>query len=887
MTKLGGVDGGIAAEQEEALPPDSIGSPVLVESSNQVIAGPINLAVKTDIDRSSAPHETPTATLSSVVTTGNLERADHDELSGWAWDPARPDEPVDIEILDDDVVVLTLAADEFRLDLSEAAIGDGRHGFRVRNLTGVFPLSRHRVRVRRASDGRDLVGSPHWITRMQLDDQALAFIDGVIASSIQVSTKADDLIRPLGHLVRLLADVTNAHAALAKKGQRQSLPAVAHAAGVNLNGRAREFVLSLQTTYPPLHFEPAQQPLVSVIIPVHNRFRHTYDCLRSIRDAISESSFEIILVDDGSSDETLFCALVFVGAVRVLRNPDNVGFVPSCNAGAASASGRYLLFLNNDTVVRPGWLDELVGTFEHVPNVGIAGSKLLFADGTLQQSGGIVSRLGDTLHWGSGLNPFDPRFCFLRDVDYVSSTALMIEQALFHESGGFDELFAPAFYEDVDLAFRVRALGRRVVMQPASEIIHYQTGTECADPDDTRAQRYHAANHGKFYQRWKKTLVTHRLSGDQPEGESERYVDKRAYFIDDAVPTPDQDAESAAALDHMRQLMQFGYKVTFLPGDDMARVDPYTENLQKVGVDCRYQPFSSSVEEVFRTTLVTPDLVYLRRYGNAAKYATMVRSYFPRCRIICGVANLQFVIMQRRADFEHGTVGKLVAATQRQLELAAMREVNWVIVHSLVEAKILEEADPELQVSVVPWTVQPRPTSLAFHDRSGIAYVGSFGQSPNVDAAHYLSSEILPLLRDRVPKCRVYLVGSDMPDEIMNLRQPGLVPLGYLATLPDLLHGLRCTIAPLRYGAGIKGMVLESFAHGLPCVMSEIAAEGLQLPSDLAWLVAREPNDYAEKIGRLHDDAAYNARLSEVGLTYITQRCSEPVVKAALQSALG
>ena len=265
----------------------------------------------------------------------------------------------------------------------------------------------------------------------------------------------------------------------------------------------------------------------------------------------------------------MLAALVFAGAVRIVRNATNLGFVRTCNAGAALAKGRYLFFLNNDTLVKEGWLDELVETFEQVPNVGIAGSKLLFENGKLQEAGGIIWRLGDGWNWGRERDPAEPAFCFLRDADWVSGAALMIERTVFRELGGFDELYAPGYYEDTDLAFRVRAQGKRVVVQPASEIVHLEGISSGTDTSGPGMKRYQVINHAKFYQRWKDTLITHRFNGQQPELEAERLVRRRAYFIDDSVPTPDQDAGSNAAVEHMRTLMELGYKVTFLPADNM------------------------------------------------------------------------------------------------------------------------------------------------------------------------------------------------------------------------------------------------------------------------------------------------------------------------------
>ena len=818
---------------------------------------------------------------------GNLDRVGYDEISGWVWDDAHPEQPVDIEILDGDVVVLKVTADQFRPDLADAGMGGGHHGFTIQNLGGVLPLSRHLVRVRRASDGRDLPRSPAWISRPGLEPRTMNFINEAVFSAIEAASKQDDLSQPLGYLLTLLNDLINAHERLGRmRGAPPRVAPTEAAEMVQLTDRTRDLVDQLRYAFQPLYIESSDAPEVSVIIPVHNKFSTTYDCLDSIVKAPPDRPFEIIIADDCSDDETLLAALVFAGAVRMVRNATNLGFVRTCNAGAALAKGRYLFFLNNDTLVKPGWLDELVETFEQVPNIGVAGSKLLFPDGKLQEAGGIVWRLGDGWNWGRGRDPNEPAFSFLRDADWVSGAALMIERTLFDELGGFDEYYAPAYYEDTDLAFRVRARGKRVVVQPASEIVHLEGVSAGTDTAGTGMKRFQVVNHAKFYRRWKDTLITHRMNGQQPELEAERLVRQRAYFIDDTVPTPDQDAGSNAAIEHMRALQALGYKVTFLPADNMAKIDPYTGQLQKLGIECPYHPYFWSVEEVFRKAVNKPDVVYLHRYSNASKYATMVRRYFPNCRIVYNVADLHFLRMERQAEIDPGSMNAAEAAMQRRGELQAMQTVDSVIVHSPVEAKLLRETDPSLKVEVVPWTVLARPTPLPFSQRSGTAYVGGFGHPPNADAVRYFVAEILPLLRPRAPDCTTYLVGSKMPDEIAALRGPGVVPLGFVPVLADILHKLRCTVVPLRYGAGIKGKVLESFAHGLPCVMSEVAAEGLELPEALAWLVARSPEEFAVKRARVHEEEVLNRRLAEAGLKYIEQRHSAGVVAEALRVAM-
>ncbi len=817
---------------------------------------------------------------------GNVEQLDHIEIRGWTWNPDRPDEPLDVEILDGDEVILRIRADQLRVDLRDAGMGNGYHGFVIRNIGAILPTSRHQIRVRRVVDGVDLPGSPGWIIQPAMDASALNFINLAADTAVRTARRTEDLAEPIAVMLGLLGELINAYDALAQTSQDGALAPIDLADIQPLTARTRELVDLLRSSYPPLRFPDAAEPVVSVIIPVYNKFSVTYDCLKSIAAALPQRSFEIIIVDDTSSDETLLASLVLYGAIRVVRNTSNLGFVRTCNAGAAVARGKYLLFLNNDTLVKENWLDALVDTFEQVPNIGIAGSRLLFPDGTLQEAGGIIWRLGDGRNWGRGGNPTDLAFSYLRDVDWVSCAALMIERPLFEALNGFDELYVPAYYEDTDLAFRVRALGKRVVVQPASDIIHLEGVSNGTDTAGTGLKRYQVANHTKFYQRWKHVLAAHRLNGEQPELEAERAVGKRAYFIDDSVPTPDRDAGSNAALEHMKALQALGYKVTFLPADNMAPIPPYTGNLQKLGIECLYYPKFWSVEEVFRKAKVKPDLIYLHRYSNASKYATMARRYFPTCRIVYNVADLHFLHMEREAALAPDTTTAAQAAMQRQSEMLAMQGVDSVIVHSPVEAALLHAADPRLHVAVVPWTVTPRPPPRPFAERTGAAFIGGFGHPPNVDAVRFFVTEIAPQLHQKVPECVTYIAGSKMPDEFARMRVPGVVPVGFVPVLADLLHQLRCTVVPLRYGAGIKGKVLESFAHGLPCIMSEIAAEGLELEGDLAWLVARSPEEFVEKIALVHRDEALNQRLAEAGLAYIAARHSAAAVKGALGAAV-
>jgi O-antigen biosynthesis protein len=811
---------------------------------------------------------------------GHVDKRDGQMISGWVWDPERPLETLTVEILDGDSVLMCLKAGDFRTDLFSAGIGDGRHAFQAAGVGNILPLSRHRLRIRCVESGADLVGSPFQIIRPGIADGSIDFVEAAVATAAETATKDTDLAAPIAVVVKALSTLVNAQAKLAPKDAGGFLE---YANGLDLAGRTRDLIQRLRKSYMPLAFDLPEKPEVSVVIPVFNQFKTTYDCLASILKALPERDFEIIVVDDGSDDETLFASLI-VSGVRFTRNPANLGFVGASNAGAAVARGRYLLFLNNDTLVKPGWLDQLVATFERMPDVGVVGARLLNEDGTVQEVGGVINRLGGACQIGRGRYPIQCSVSYLRDADYVSGAALMIPRDLFEDLGAFDQLFAPAYYEDTDLCFRVQAAGRRVVVQPASEITHLEGASCGVDVNGTGLKRFQVINQAKFYRRWKSALSGHSLDSVNPDLESERHVRRRAFFIDSLIPTPDRDAGSMAALEHMKALIDMSFKVTFVASYSMIQVKPYTGDLQKLGIECLYSPEYEDVEDVFRKTKIDPEVVYIHRFENASVYASMARRYFPKCRIIYNVADLHFLRMERQAALGEGEAE--AAAIQRRTELAAIRAVDQVIVHSSAEATLLQAEDPAIRVSVAPWTVALRPVVEAFDARSGCAFIGGFGHPPNEDAVRWLAGDILPLLVEAAPDCTTYIIGSKMPDWIKQLDRPGLRALGFAPDLTDALHRLRCTIAPLRYGAGVKGKVLESFAHGLPCVMSEIAAEGLDLPDELAWLVARSPREFADKVGAVHSNAGMNDSLAQAGLAFIAERYSALATRRALEVAV-
>ena len=244
-----------------------------------------------------------------------------------------------------------------------------------------------------------------------------------------------------------------------------------------------------------LEFLQISDPEISIVIPVYNQFLFTYNCLTSILNNSGEINYEIIIADDCSTDETVDIDRVIQG-IRIVRNKKNVGFLRNCNQAAKRARGKYILFLNNDTFVQPGWLKKLLSLIRSSDKIGMVGSKLIYPDGRLQEAGGIVWEDASAWNFGYGQNAEAPVYNYVKEVDYVSGAAIMIRGELWREIGGFDKRFAPAYYEDTDLAFEVRKRGYKVMYHPFSIVVHYE-GISNGTDVQTGLKAYQTVNRDK------------------------------------------------------------------------------------------------------------------------------------------------------------------------------------------------------------------------------------------------------------------------------------------------------------------------------------------------------------------------------------------------------
>ncbi|HWD18472.1 MAG TPA: glycosyltransferase, partial [Verrucomicrobiae bacterium] len=642
-------------------------------------------------------------------------------------------------------------------------------------------------------------------------------------------------------------------------------------------------------------------PKVSVIIPVFNKIELTEKCLQALRHHTSADLCEVIVWDNASTDGTAaFFQQTPEGAagVRYFRSETNLGFVGGNNAAAQHARGQFLVLLNNDTEPQPGWLEALLQTVESDSAIGAVGAKLIYPDGKLQEAGGIIFRDASGWNYGRTQDPRDPRFNFPREVDYCSAACLLVRTELFRKLGGFDTRYAPAYYEDTDLCFGLRQAGFKVVYQPRCEIIHHEGAT--AGQDLTKGfKQYQALNRQKFLDKWKDVLA------NQPAPDanivrraSHRIRGQRILVIDPMLPMHDRASGSKRLFEALKLLVAGGNAVTFLArngqngeryAEELAAlgIEVYAgdaERMKACGFETNYRPLD--LKQLLRDAQF--DLVILSFWYIAEQYLPLIRAWSPQSRVVIDTVDVHFLRERRQAELYKNPKLLEQAADTQMRELKVYRQADALITVTEDDRATLLRELPESRIFVVPNIHDvPAPAVTTPEQRAGLLFIGGFGHPPNEDAVLYFHQAIWPLVLQQTPQARWTIVGNNPSPAIRALAGPAIQVTGYVPSVEPHLGSHLISIAPLRYGAGMKGKIGEALAHGLPVVTTSIGAEGMGLTSgENGALVADDPKTFAAHIARLCSDHALWAKLSTQGRAHIEANFTPARIARQLEEIL-
>jgi glycosyltransferase involved in cell wall biosynthesis len=313
---------------------------------------------------------------------------------------------------------------------------------------------------------------------------------------------------------------------------------------------------------------------------------------------------------------------------------------------------------------------------------------------------------------------------------------------------------------------------------------------------------------------------------------------------------------------------------------------PYLSHLQHRGIECLYRPYAGSIPEHLRKRGADYDVVILSRLDTAAELLSSVRQFCPHAKLIFDTVDLHFLRQTRQAALRDDARMKRLAAATKNAELKLIRESDITLVVSATEKTYLEQCIPEATVRVLS-NIHHVPGSCAgFIERQGILFIGGFSHPPNTDAVSWFVEDIFPLVLSALPKVQVYVIGADPPAHVRRLANDHIQILGYVPDVEPYLRGCRLSVAPLRFGAGVKGKINQSLSYGLPVVATTIGVEGMCLADEESVLVADDARSFSDAIVRLYEDAELWLKLSRAGAEVMERHFSFDAARRALSEIL-
>ncbi|MBN1768118.1 MAG: glycosyltransferase [Prolixibacteraceae bacterium] len=598
------------------------------------------------------------------------------------------------------------------------------------------------------------------------------------------------------------------------------------------------------------------EPLVSIIIPVYNQWDYTYACIQSIIMNTKDVCYEIIVANDVSTDGTRNIK-DFIKNIVVIRNDENLKFVKNNNNAAKYAKGKYLLFLNNDTLVHDNWLKPMLDVYENFDKVGIVGSKLIYPDGRLQEAGGIIWDDASGWNYGRLDDPEKPEYNYVRECDYVSGASLMIDKALWEQLNGFDEHFAPAYYEDTDIAFRARKTGYKVIYQPLSVITHFEGISNGKDVSEG-LKKYQIDNADKFFKRWCETLKKEQFPNSENVfiAKDRSCNKKQVLIIDHYVPHFDKDAGSRSTYNYILLLLKMRCKVTFI-GDNFFKHEPYTTDLQQKGVEVLYgNYYFRNILQWIKENGRYFTHVFLHRMHIAPKYLDTIKKHTNAKLIYIG-HDLQFISSKRKYELTKDESNLSDSEKFELIETKIFNTVDVICPFSTYEAPYIKELAPEKTVETIPVYFYDKLPDIAkgFDQRKDLLFVGGFGHPPNVDAILWFVNEVFPIIQNEIQDIKLHVVGSKPPKEVLALQSDSIIITGFVNDdkLAEYYATCRVTVIPLRFGAGVKGKLLETCYFQLPPIITRIASEGIP-DIEKYCIIEDNASDFAFKTINLYNN---------------------------------
>jgi len=358
--------------------------------------------------------------------------------------------------------------------------------------------------------------------------------------------------------------------------------------------------------------------------------------------------------------------------------------------------------------------------------------------------------------------------------------------------------------------------------------------------------------------------------------------------IDDQIPAPYLGSGFPRAHKLIEFLCESEFIVTFIPVGNSTAHEPTTQRLQQFGVEVFYGN-SFVPEAVLRSRAGHYDAVIISRPHNGAKYLSLVRECFPNARVIYDAEALFCLREFLKAEVEGRSLSDVQKRSMLSDELGIMSQADVVTTVSEAEREIILREKSHDNVVVWGYPHDLHEPATSFSGRRDLLFVGGFigGHPPNTDAVGYFVQNLFPKILQKLPECRFFIVGSQPPESIKKLASQRVIIAGFVENLEEYYEKCRVFVAPIRFMAGVSLKLIEAMSHGIPTVVSPIAASGLNLRDGREALIGKEDEDFINKVVELYENETLWYAIQRAAQNYIQQHCSPEAMKSELAAILG
>ena len=617
-------------------------------------------------------------------------------------------------------------------------------------------------------------------------------------------------------------------------------------------------------------FPPVPRPRASIILLAWKRVDLLLTCLRSLSDSIGRRvDYEVVVASNDAPQSSRDALKSQTEGVRLVEAQANLGFGGGCNLAASVARGEYLVMLNDDCIVAPGWLEWLVSTADANPQAAAVGSLVLFPDGRIQEAGSVIWADGSTMPVGRNLPGNSLEWHFVRQVDYVSACSLLVRRRAWEQVGGFDNDYHPAYYEDVDLCLALRESGYQVLLEPRSRVWHH----ESASSDELVKTFLFKRNHGRLQRkradtlRWQEPARPTEPAALVRAAWRARGAPRRVLIIDDRVPEPSLGSGYGRMFTAALEIAASGYAVAIAPAAGVQGAPP--DALISAGVAV----VPGDLQGHLSCPWVNYDAVIISRPHNFERAGDIVRTYQPNAVLLydCEALFWRRLVLQATFVTDQAERDSLqqAAADMRALEERIVIECDAAVTVSKDEAAVLTAVNGCCPISpLLPAEPSVSFGTRTFDERFGVAYVAGWlagSGSPNADGLRWFVANVLPLVRLSIPWVRVHVTGANPPADLLELADPNLLFEGLVADLPALYDRTRVVISPIRFGAGVKVKTVQALQYGVPVVSTSCGSEGIDTYGLDAIAIADDPKDFARSlVTLLSDRSQWEARRAAI-----------------------